>query len=95
MVAIGEKVVIQTALVNLQGENKTMMTRALLDTGSKRTYITEGLMNSLKLKPIEEQTFTIYSFGKTKPKQNTSPVVELIIKPKKGKDIKIKATITK
>ena len=112
LVAIGENVVMQTALVTMKGDNKTntvMQTalvtmkgdnktntsRALFDTGSTRTYITEELVNSLKLKPIEEHTFSIYAFGNTKPKQKTSPVVELIIKTKFGPDIRIKATVTK
>ena len=50
-------------------------------------------MNSLKLKPIEVQAFSIYSFGKVKHKQTTSPVVELIIKSKVSKDMKIKTTV--
>ena len=95
MVAIGEKVVMQTAMVTMQGENRTATARALFYTGSTRTYITEELMNTLKLKPIEEHTFSIYSFGNTKPKQKTSPVVELTIRTKIGKDIQIKATVTR
>ena len=95
LVAIGENVVMQTALVTIKGDNKTNTSRALFDTGSTRTYITEELVNSLKLKPIEEHTFSIYAFGNTKPKQKTSPVVELIIKTKFGPDIRIKATVTK
>ena len=82
LVAIGENVVMQTALVTMKGDNKTNTSRALFDTGSTRTYITEELVNSLKLKPIEKHTFSIYAFGNTKPKQKTSPVVELIIKTK-------------
>jgi len=50
-------------------------------------------MNLLKLKPIEEQTFSLYAFGNIKPKQKTSPAVELTIITKIGKDIKIKATV--
>ena len=53
------------------------------------------MANSLKLKPIEEEIFSIYAFGDTKPKQKTVPIVELKIQTRFGKSIKIKATATK
>ena len=43
MGAIEEKVVIQTALVLVGCKNKFCKTRALLNTGSTRTCITEDL----------------------------------------------------
>ena len=51
-------------------------------------------MNSLRLKPIKEQTFSIYSFENENPKQGTLPVAELMINPNVDKDIKIKARRT-
>ena len=50
MVAMGEKVVMQTALVSVGCNDKFL---ALFDRGSTRTYITEELAKMLKAKPIE------------------------------------------
>ena len=41
----------------IKGNDSIATTRALFDTGSRRSYATEEVVNSLKLKPIEEQTF--------------------------------------
>ena len=95
MIAIGEKVIMQTALMAIKGNDSIVTTRALFDTGSTRSYVTEEVANSLKFKPIEEQTFSIYAFGDTKPKQKTASIVELKIQTRFGKSIKIKATVTK
>ena len=58
MIAIGEKVVMQTALAKVgDGDCTTVETRIMLDTGSSRTYITEELAKHLKLNTVEEKTF--------------------------------------
>ena len=95
MIAIGRKMIMQTALMTIKGNDSIVTTRALFDTGSTRSYVMEEVTNSLKLKPIEEQTFSIYAFGDTKPTQKTAPIVELKIQTRFGKSIKIKATVTK
>ena len=95
MIAIGQKVTMQTALMTIKGNDSIVTTQALFDTGSTRSYVTEDVANSLKLKSIEEQTFSIYAFGDTKPKQKTASIVELKIQTRFGKSIKIKATVTK
>ena len=95
MIAIGEKVIMQTALMTINSNDSAVTSRALFDTGSTRTYVTEEVANWLKLKPIEEQTFSIYAFGDTKPKQKTAHFLELKIQTRFGKSIKIKATVTK
>ena len=95
MIAIGEKVIMQTALMTIKGNDSIVTTRALFDTGGTRSYVTEDVANSLKLKSIEEQTFSIHAFGDTKPKQKTASVVELKIQTRFGKSIKIKAIVTK
>ena len=93
-VAMGEKVVIQTALVLVGYNDKFYEMRPLFDTGSTRTYITKELAKMLKVKPVEQQTFSAYLFGSTKGKEKTSPAVDLAIKIKAGKTIIIKATVT-
>ena len=95
MIAIGEKVIMQTALMTIKGSYSILTTRALFDTGSRRNYVTEEVAISFKLKPIEEQTFSIYAFGDSKPKQKTALIVELKIQTRFGKSIKIKATVPK
>ena len=73
--------------------DKFYETRAIFDTGITRTYITEELAKVLKVKSVEQET-SVYSFGSTKAKEKTSPVVDLAIKIKAGKTITIKATVT-
>ena len=92
MIAIGEKLIMQTALMTIK-VNESIVT--LFDTGSTRSYVMEEVANSFKLKPIEEQTFSIYAFGDTKPKQKTAPIIESKIQTRFGQSIKIKATVTK
>ena len=88
MVAVGENVIMQTALVTVENKQREQWkTRTLLDTGSTRTYITEDLANSLKLKPTEKDTFSVYAFGSTKPKERTSSIFEVKLKTLFGKDI--------
>ena len=94
MIAIGEKVIMQTVLMTIKDNGSIVTTRAIFDTGSTRSYVAEEVANSLKLKPIEEQTFSIYAFGNTKPIQKTAAIVELKIQTRFGKSIKIKATVT-
>ena len=93
MVAMGEKVVMKIALVSVRCNNKFYQTRALFDTGSTKTYITEDLAKVVKAKSIKQQTFSVCSFGSTKAKEKTSPMVDLAIKIKSGKAIIIKATV--
>ena len=93
---MGERVVMmQTALVSVGCNDKFQKTRALFDTGSTRTYVTEELAKIVKEKPVEQQTFSVYSFINTKAKKKkTLPVLDLAIKTKAGKRIMIKATVT-
>ena len=93
MTAIGEKVIMQTALMTIKGNDSIDTTRALFDTGRTRSFVTKEVSNSLKLKHIEEQTFSIYAFGDTEPKQKTTPIVKLKIQTRFGKLIEIKATL--
>ena len=77
--------IIETPLMTTKGNDSIVTTRALFVTESTRSYVTEEVANSLKLKPIEEQTFSIYAFGDTMPKQKTSSIVQLKIHTRFGK----------
>ena len=92
---IGEKVIMQTALMTIKGNDSILTTRALFDTGSRRSYVTEEVAISLKLKPIEEQAFLIYAFGVQSQNKKTALIVELKIQTRFGKPIKIKAAVPK
>ena len=53
LIALGENVVMQTALVTVENSDNNalkMETRVLLETGSQRTYKTKDLADELKLK---------------------------------------------
>ena len=54
MVAMGEKEVIQTALMSVGCYDQLYETRAQFDTGITRTYVTKELVKVLKAKPIEQ-----------------------------------------
>ena len=95
MVAIGETVIMKTALVTMKSNNVTATSRAFFDSGSSRTYISEEFMNTLKLKPVEKQKFFVNTFGKAKREEKNLPTVNLIMKTKFGSDINIKATVIK
>ena len=56
MIVIGENVVM------LYERWKKKLQHDLFDIGSARTYVVEELMNLLNLKPIEEETFSVYYF---------------------------------
>ena len=43
IIPIGEKVVMQTALITMEGENKTVTKKAIFDTGRRQTSGTEEL----------------------------------------------------
>ena len=57
MLATGEHVVMQTALVKATSTDQMLseVTRVLMDTGSSRTYVTEEIVNKLKLKTPESK----------------------------------------
>ena len=70
MLAAGEHVIIQTALVEATSTDQMLseVTRVLMDTGSSQMYVTEEIVNKLKLKTHESNKLTIYTFEISKPK---------------------------
>ena len=98
LVAVGEQVIMQTAMVNLvrlmnhDGKCETK-TRLLLDCGAQRSYISEELVKKMNLKPISKNLLFVYTFGTTKPKNIESPVIELGILLNNGFTTNIKANV--
>ncbi|CAB4005138.1 Y-box factor-like, partial [Paramuricea clavata] len=62
------QVLLQTTKANLIVDDQTVPVRALLDSGSQRSYITKKLADRLDLSGPTE-TFNVSTFGETKPKQ--------------------------
>ena len=98
LVATEERVIMQTATIDLKNgkdeENGIKQSvRALLDSGSQRTYISQDITDKLKLTPIDKNLLTIYTFRITKPKCIETPVVEVTVILKSGFTMKIKANV--
>ena len=95
LLSAGENVIMQTALIEaMDGDESTSeTTRVLMDTGSSRTYITQDLVEKLKLKTEDKNRLTVFTFGGKKPKEMTSPVVTIVLKSKDGNTLKVKANV--
>ncbi|XP_024885287.1 uncharacterized protein LOC112463247 [Temnothorax curvispinosus] len=57
------EVLMQTLCVKLRNENKEIIVRAIIDTGSQKSYITKEAAEHLDYEPIAEQTMTHSLFG--------------------------------
>ena len=95
MLAVGDQIVMQTALVEATDPNEKYKepVRVLFDTGSHRTYITEELVNKLNLKSDGTSNITLFTFGSNKPKDIVSKLVTLSLKSKKGNTFTLKANV--
>ena len=95
MISAGEQVIMQTALVETDNTDQTRkyITRIIMDTGSQRTYISQDMVNKLKIKPVGTYTFTVFTFGASKPKDLTTPIVEIMMKSKEGNRVLIRASV--
>ena len=59
-----KSVLLQTALCNVSGNNKHVLTvKALFDSCSQQTYIADRLVKILNLKPIREINMVVRTFG--------------------------------
>ena len=85
----------QTALVEASNPNETtfMETRLLLDTGSQRSYITKDLSEKLSLREVGKETLTVYTFENKKPKEITTPIVDVGLKTTNGETLTIRASV--
>ena len=95
MLSVREHVVMQTAMVELMPphESTSEVMGVLVDTGSSRTYVTEEIVKRLKSKPTESDKLTIFTFGISKLKEITSPLVTLTLKLKDCNTVSIKANV--
>ncbi len=76
LLASGQKVIMQTARAQLRGNDQTIMTRAMFDGGSQRTYITENLADRLGLQRKSPKVLSVLTFGCDKPMNIRTSTVE-------------------
>lgn len=90
-----EIVLMQTAYTRVRNptNQSKQEVRILLDSGSQRTYITERLAKTLKLKKENEQEIRLVTFGSDKTKVIKTASTKVSIQLKDGKDMTITANI--
>ena len=95
MLTAGVQVIMQTALIEAMDldQSKSEIMRVLMDNGSQRTYITEEIVKKLKLTTEGNIKLTVFTFGGSKPKEITTPMVTVLLKSKKGNTVSIKASV--
>lgn len=84
---------VQTAVVTASGPTTRRQARILVDTGSQKTFITQDLRKKLQVKPIQNGTLDIATFGTTKSTTKTYEVVTFILNAV-NEDIRIMALFT-
>ena len=52
-------IILQSAMVTAMGKNTNCQCRAIFDTGSQRSFVTEKIVNKLQLKTIGEEEIII------------------------------------
>ena len=75
------------------GQSKSEITRVFMDTGSRRTYITEEISEKLKFTTEGNIKLTAFTFGASRPKEIGTPIVTMLLKSKKGNTVSIKASV--
>ena len=65
------------------------MARAVLDSGSQRTYVSSQLREKLRLPTVRTETIRIKTFGSTESSDKSYDVVHLDIQVKNGGILKI------
>ena len=95
MLAAEKQVIMQTALIEAVdlGQSESEITRVLMDTGSQRTHITKEIVKKLNLTTEGNVKLTVFTFGASKPKEITTPIVTVLLKSKKRNTVSIKASV--
>ena len=81
--------------MNPNGENSETSARAILDSGSQRTYITSHVRERLKLPAIATETIQIktLTFGNSESYDKTCDVVSFGVRVKSGETLEIAALV--
>ncbi|XP_045205909.2 uncharacterized protein LOC123558098 [Mercenaria mercenaria] len=95
LLSSNEIVLMQTARTQVRStsDQRKEEVRILLDSGSQRTYITERLAESLKLRKENEQEIRLVTFGSDKPKVIKTMSTKLNVRLKDGQEMTITANI--
>ena len=94
LLASGEKVLLQTAKVIVSGTNGCKISaRALLDSASQRTFVTEQLAKQLQLPLQQKELLSISTFGGKRPEGLDTYVVQFSISTKEGSLITLSANV--
>ena len=90
-------VLLQTAKMTVFKPNSSSSgareVRAVLDTGSQRTYLTQEIAKELQLTASRSEHLRIQTFGKTEGEDSNCQVVEIAIKTHKNGPLKIEALV--
>ena len=93
VLSYGEKVIMQTATVgasNSEARIPTIKTRILMDTGSQKTYVTYVRKSNtpdsqtMQLNTSARESYGVFTFGSSKPKQISTPLVAFDLKLNNG-----------
>ena len=97
LLAYGEKVLLQTATVPIQGFDSsfTVSAHVLLDSASQRTFMTDSLAKQLGLKPEQKELLSITTFGAGKATNIDTYVVKFNVKLKDGSSMLLFANVLK
>ena len=64
-----------------------------MNTGSQLTYVTEEIVKQLQLNPSARETYVVFTFGSSKPKQISTPLVAFYLKLNNGSNLTITASV--
>ena len=84
------------AAIAVVSNNETQIpaikTQILMDTGSQRTCVTEEIVKQLQLSPSAGESYAVFTFGSSKPKQISAPLVAFDLKVNNGRNLTITAS---
>ena len=80
----------RTTATNSDG-SRSLRVRILFDSGSQRSYISNRLKTTLKLKPVKSETLNLNTFGNSKFRKQNCDLVELNLEDKDQAKVTIKA----
>lgn len=95
MVSTGEMVLMQTAKTEVKNKENSKSTdvRLLLDCGSQRTYITEGLANKLGLRKEKGEDIKLVTFGSKETKVIKTYSTTVTLRLNNGQYMDVSASI--
>ena len=83
-VRTGGRAALQTAQALIKGKPQAIRARVLFDTGSHRTFVTQGVVERAGLSPIRKEILGIKTFGSNNVDERERDVVEIEMFPLKS-----------